>query len=155
MGKVIKADDQMMTPFAVITQFGPERIDSLKNIPTFASLRSVLDLLISDGNAFYAIKIQGLFQYMKTRSVPKQQKPYAPLDEALKDQPTFEFGNIQGTLVGFYVPESASDVNVAGYHFHFISKDRMYGGHLLECTVQQATIGMDKKDRLTVEMSKD
>ena len=154
-GKVIPGNDRMTIPFAVITRFEPERSDSVKNISTFASLRSVLDLLVGDGRFFYAIKIQGLFQYMKTRSVPKQQKPYRPLDEVLKEQPIFEFGNIHGTLIGFYMPASINGSTTAGYHFHFISSDKTRGGHLLECTVQQATISIDKKDQLSVQLPKE
>ena len=39
-------------------------------------------------------------------------------------------------------------MNVAGYHFHFITQDRSAGGHLLECQVESATVGIDLTSRL-------
>ena len=39
---------------------------------------------------------------------------------------------MQGTLVGFRMPQYLKDVNVAGYHLHFITSDRSSGGHLLD-----------------------
>ena len=37
-----------------------------------------------------------------------------------------------GTLVGLWSPGFSSAFSVAGYHFHFLSEDRLEGGHLLE-----------------------
>jgi len=150
-GDVRRADDAATTPFAVITQFEPDRLDSLKKLSTLTRLQSVLDLFIPDAKFFYAILIHGKFQYMKTRSVPKQQKPYPALKEALAAQPIFEFENIEGTMVGFFSPSFAGGMNVAGYHFHFISDDRTRGGHVLECTLQQATIALDRTEQFTVQ----
>ncbi len=39
---------------------------------------------------------------------------------------------IEGTLVGFWAPAYAQAVNVPGYHFHFLSEDRTFGGHVLD-----------------------
>jgi acetolactate decarboxylase len=49
-----------------------------------------------------------------------------------QQQITFELRNVQGTLVGFRLPQYLGDVNVAGYHFHFLRSDRKAGGHLLD-----------------------
>ena len=45
----------------------------------------------------------------------------------------FDFEDLEGTLVGFRFPDLTLGVGVAGYHFHFISKDRAHGGHVLDC----------------------
>jgi acetolactate decarboxylase len=39
--------------------------------------------------------------------------------------------NIRGTLVGFRCPAYVGGVNVPGYHLHFITEDKMSGGHVL------------------------
>jgi alpha-acetolactate decarboxylase len=59
--------------------------------------------------------------------VPRQRKPYPPLVEVVGSQPTFELRGVAGSLVGFRFPQYAQGINVAGYHFHFITDDRSAG----------------------------
>ena len=82
-----------------------------------------LDLNLPSENLFYAIKIDGNFSYLKARSVPKQEKPYPKLSDAVSNQTIFEFENVSGTLVGFRTPEYVKGVNVPGYHLHFITPE--------------------------------
>jgi acetolactate decarboxylase len=84
--------------------------------------------------------VSGLFKYIKTRSVPQQEKPYKPLSEVTKTQPIFERGNIFGTLVGFRLPQFTDGVSVPGYHMHFISADKSFGGHVLEFAAEDTDI---------------
>ncbi|MBV9177498.1 MAG: acetolactate decarboxylase [Nitrososphaeraceae archaeon] len=42
--------------------------------------------------------------------------------------------SVPGTLVGFWTPEYAKNLNVPGYHLHFLSKNHAKGGHLLQCS---------------------
>ena len=49
-------------------------------------LKTFIDEKLPTKNIAYAIKIEGLFSYVKTRSEPKQTKPYAKLKEVLKKQ---------------------------------------------------------------------
>lgn len=59
--------------------------------------------------------------------------PYPTLGEVFsKQQHVFELRDVQGTLVGFRLPQYLKETNVAGYHFHFITSDRKAGGHLLD-----------------------
>jgi acetolactate decarboxylase len=109
----------------------------------YEGLQGYLDEAIPDKTIFYAIKIDGTFNYIKTRSVPKQQEPYPPLVEAVKEQTIFEFHDVRGTIVGFRCPDSVKGVNVPGYHLHFITEDRKAGGHLLACQLRDATIAID------------
>ena len=137
-------NDSMKTPFAVVTFFEPDKsvwLDEAAN--SYEQLRGHLDNLLPTKNIFYAIKIEGVFEYIKTRSVPKQNKPYPPLVEVVKNQSTFEFHNTEGAIVGFWCPAYVEGVNVIGYHFHFITEDRKAGGHLLECRMQNVIIEID------------
>ncbi|MCL6449529.1 MAG: acetolactate decarboxylase [Armatimonadetes bacterium] len=93
---------------------------------------------------FYAIRIDGTFSYVKTRSVPEQAKPYPPLAEVTKNQPVFEMRNVRGTVAGFYCPPYVEGLNVPGYHLHFVAEDRRQGGHLLECSFQEGKVQMDQ-----------
>jgi len=70
---------------------------------------------------------------LKVRSVPKQTPPDRPLNDVVSQQQiVFELQNVQGTLVGFRLPQYLKGVNVAGYYLHFITSDRKAGGHLLD-----------------------
>ncbi|RZN15150.1 MAG: acetolactate decarboxylase [Methanosarcinales archaeon] len=137
-------NDSMETPFAAVTFFEPDKSALLDEpINNHEQLNGYLDNLLPTKNIFYAIKIEGDFEYVKTRRVPKQNKPYPPLVEVVKNQSTFEFHDVEGTMVGFRCPDYVEGVNVPGYHLHFITKDKKAGGHLLECRMQNVTIEID------------
>jgi acetolactate decarboxylase len=146
----IKADgiaypipDFTTTPFAVVTPFEIDKTVTLRDKIDLDALQRYLDGLLPDSTIFYAIKIEGTFNYIKTRSVPKQREPYPPLVEAIKKQTVFEFHDVKGTIVGFRCPDTVAGLNVPGYHFHFITQDRKAGGHLLACQTRQVTIALD------------
>ena len=136
-------DDSMKTPFATVTFFESDKSALLEKIENYDQLKKYLDKLLPTKNIFYAIKIEGTFEYIKTRSVPKQSKPYPLLVEVVKTQSIFEFHNVKGTIAGFWCPGYVEGVNVPGYHLHFITEDRKAGGHLLECHLQNARLDID------------
>ncbi len=146
----IKADgvaypvtDDMETPFASVTFFSTDDEQPLTEGIDFTQLQTFLDEKLPTENIFYAIKIEGTFAYMKTRSVPGQEKPYPPLVEVTAHQPVFEFENVEGTIVGFRSPPYVAGVNVPGYHLHFLTKAADAGGHILDFTIQQAVAYID------------
>jgi len=142
-GVVYPVDSSMKTPFAVVTSFEPDRTVTLDKAVDYEQLEQYLDSLLPTKNIFYAIKITGEFEYIKTRSVPVQEKPYPKLVEVAKNQPTFEFSNVEGIMVGFRCPVYVEGINVPGYHMHFITRDRTSGGHLLECRMRDVKIEID------------
>ena len=78
--------------------------------------------------------------------------PYPPLSDALKNQSIFELHNVTGTLVGFFAPQYASGICVPGWDFHFLTTDDEYGGHVLELTLQHATVQIDDLTALSVAL---
>ncbi|MBM4140910.1 MAG: acetolactate decarboxylase [Nitrospira sp.] len=142
-GKIYPVDDFMKTPFAVVTFFEPDKTVLLDKPMDCGKMEKYVDNLLPTRNIFYAIKIEGNFVFVKTRSVPKQNKPYPRLVEVVKSQPIFEFSNVKGTIVGFWLPDYMKGINVPGYHFHFITDDRKAGGHLLDCQVKDVRIEID------------
>jgi acetolactate decarboxylase len=127
--------DQATTPFAVVTFFQRPRSLHLKGQFTYQQLQQQIDQQLPTTNTPYAIRVQGAFPALKVRSVPKQSPPYRSLNEVVsQQQKIFEMQNVQGTLVGFRLPQYFKGLNVAGYHFHFMTRDRKTGGHLLEGT---------------------
>jgi len=139
-GKAYLIPDTMKTPFAEVTFFNPDTTLKIReSIENYDQLKSYLNRLLSIKNIFYAIKIEGTFSYIKTRSVPGQKKPYPLLVNVVKHQATFEFHQVKGTMVGFWCPAYVKGISVPGYHFHFITADRKAGGHVLASSMQNVT----------------
>jgi acetolactate decarboxylase len=142
-GKVCKVSDDEKTPFASVCNFNYDFFFNLEKSADFKSLKEILNTKISNKNIFYAVKMNGDFEYVKTRSVPKQKKPYPELIEVTKNQPEFYTENIKGTIIGFYCPKFVKGVNVAGYHLHFLSEDNTFGGHVLEFKARNGYVEID------------
>lgn len=140
-GQVSQEPDSALTPFAAVTFFNPLTHDQLARPATFQEFNAWLLSLFPSPNIFYAIRIYGTFEFVKTRSVPKQEC-YRPLVEVTKNQPTFEYEKVRGTLAGFYTPSFMGAVSVPGLHLHFLSEDLRNGGHLLECRPAQIDAGI-------------
>jgi acetolactate decarboxylase len=140
-GRVQKVGDDALTPFACVTFFKPEKHALLEGDQDYEDFLVWLEGLLPSPNMFYALRIDGSFSYIKTRSVPKQEC-YRPLVEVAAEQPIFEFEEITGTLAGFYTPEFMASLSVPGMHLHFLSADQQHGGHLLECRPQQAEVSV-------------
>jgi len=132
-------DDETCTPFSCVTFFEPSSEDELDHELSYADFMNWMKELMPSPNLFYAFRITGEFEYVKTRSVPKQEN-YRPLVEVAKEQPTFEFKDVKGLLAGFYTPAFVPSVNVPGVHLHFITEDRLSGGHLLECRPRKVKV---------------
>jgi acetolactate decarboxylase len=144
--------DEKKTPFAVVTFFDVDKSATLDEALAYEELQRFLDELVPTENIFQAIKIEGAFEHVKTRSVPKQHKPYPPLVEVVKDQPTCEFHEVTGTLVGFRYPGYAAGMNVPGHHFHFITADRKAGGHVFDCRSRRVAIEVDLTPEFHMEL---
>ena len=80
-------------------------------------LEKYLDLNLPSENMFYAVKIDGNFSYLRARSVPKQEKSYPKLADAVSNQTVLELENVSGILVGFRTPDYMQGVNVPGLIF--------------------------------------
>lgn len=142
-GIAYPVSDSAKTPFAVVTFFKTDKTVLLEKAEDYSQLKQYLDYSLPTKNIFYAIKIEGVFKYIKTRSVPGQTKPYPPLVEVTKNQPIFEFHDVKGTIVGFRCPVYVKGINVPGYHLHFITKNKKAGGHILECQMRNVNIEVD------------
>jgi len=148
-GSTTTVRDEEETPFACVTFFSPDTMEDIDGGLMKVSLEELLSNLIPSPNMLYAIKIEGEFEYIKTRSVPRQEN-YRPLVEVAREQPTFEYRDIRGTLGGFFTPQFMGSLNVPGYHLHFISEDLTRGGHLLECRYKLISIGLQHIPKLEV-----
>jgi acetolactate decarboxylase len=151
-GKVNRVPSEALTPFAVVTHFQAEVKKAVPLPQTYKILTMLIDSSIGSLNLVYAFKISGTFSYVKTRSVPPQQKPYKKLVEVTQNQSVFEYKNIKGTIVGFRFPSYAEGLNVPGYHLHFISDDKTGGGHVLDFTTSDVSVEYARQNNLILSI---
>ena len=130
-GTVGEVDSGERTPFAVVTRFEPTVDVEIEGPLEHAELLARLDELIPADAATCAIRLDGSFELVRARSVPRQSPPYRPLTEVVLEQHVFELTEVEGTMLGFRFPDYAEGIEVSGYHLHFVSDDRERGGHVL------------------------
>jgi len=143
IGTLDDLDDSQEAPFADVTFFEPDQKNLFNGSANQTKLQRYLEDQMPSKNIFYAIRIDGTFDYIKTRSVPAQDRPYPTLTEAVAHQSVFEFINQSGTIVGFWSPAYANGMIVPGYHFHFLNENRTAGGHVLDFLLKNASVAID------------
>lgn len=154
-GVAYQVSDVMQAPFAVVTYFEADQTVTLAETMDCDHLKAYIDSLLPTENIPYAVKVDGLFSYIKTRSVPRQDEPYPRLSEVVEKQSIFEFQEAEGVIVGFRLPGYMDGANAAGYHFHFITKERDAGGHVLECQPKNVEIKIDYTDQWYTRLPED
>jgi len=151
-GLVYIPSDSVLTPYATLVPFKADTILSVNGALNYTDFQSLVDGILPSKNLFYAFRIDGIFNDLKVRSVPRQSPPYLPLDQVVSGQTMFGFESIEGTLVGFHFPEYTSQISVPGYHFHFISTDRQQGGHVLFFESMTAEMQLDIISGMDLEL---
>jgi acetolactate decarboxylase len=139
-GAVEKPALSIKVPFAAITTFESTNRITISDTTTINAVCSRMDSCLCSQNVFYAVKITGDFDSIKTRSIPQQEKPYAPMKDVMQYQSLFSIYAKSGTIVGFRCPDYVKGINMPGYHLHFITADTITGGHVLSGTVHNAVV---------------
>jgi acetolactate decarboxylase len=142
-GTVHRIVQNVGTPFATVLYFSPDADIPLPNLESFAELCAICDKHRDSQNVFYAFRVDGVFGYIHTRAMQRTQSGVS-LKTAASTQPEFRFQDVEGTLVGFWSPQFVGSVDIPGYHFHFLSKDRTKGGHVLECAGSSLRLQVEK-----------
>ncbi|MCG6878240.1 MAG: acetolactate decarboxylase [Deltaproteobacteria bacterium] len=142
-GKVYEPPKALTTPFAAVCRFSPDETVGLNSPITYDELKKLLDERVPNQNLFCTFKIVGRFRNVRARSVPAQKKPYPPLAKVTAQQPEFTAKDIGGTIVGFRCPPFVKGINVPGYHLHFLSDSKKFGGHLLAFEMEKGLCAVD------------
>ncbi|HOS93719.1 MAG TPA: acetolactate decarboxylase [Armatimonadota bacterium] len=151
-GEVRSVEDTATTPFASATTFRTDASAELDQPADLDAIKAALDGLRISDNLFYAARVDGHFAAVRTRSVPRQEKPFPPLAAVTQNQPEFETKDVDGTVVGFWCPRFVEGVNVGGWHLHFLSADRRFGGHLLALAAGRASLAVDAKAQFSLHL---
>jgi acetolactate decarboxylase len=140
------------TPYAVVVAFSPGQPIALRGPFPASDLERHLGAGIDVAQRPTAIRIDGRFESVRVRSVPKQRRPYPRLADVIAQQQVSELADVSGTMVGFLFPDGLNGIEMVGSHLHFVSDDRTRGGHVLGYTLQDAIARLDNVTRLRVEL---
>jgi acetolactate decarboxylase len=151
-GRINELPRSERTPFAVVVPFRPQIEFDLEGSVDHDRLLAEIDRRIPADAATCAVRIDGRFELVRARSVPRQEPPYRPLAEVVAEQTVFELGAVDGSMVGFRFPEYAEGIEVSGWHLHFISEDRSRGGHVLGSRLVTGHVALDPSGELHVEL---
>lgn len=163
-GKIyqVKADGRVYTPtldtsspFASLCSFRPEKNVKIEKGCDLKTLEIILEKEAPKKNLFCALRLDGEFKLMETRSVPDQKKPYPLLSEITKTLPKFKMKNVKGTIVGFRCPPFVKGLNVPGLHLHFLSDDKTQGGHILSFETINAKCSIDNLNQFYMVLPED
>jgi acetolactate decarboxylase len=139
------------TPFAVVTFFHSEQEMDVVQHTTKSQLLAMIEQA-TNANLFSAVRVDGIFDEVRTRTVQRQTRPFPPLTEAAKHQAETVFTNVPGTLAGFRTPAYAQGVGVAGFHLHFLRQDKQTGGHALDYRLRSGKVKICTVHDIHVEL---
>lgn len=152
-GKTFIVDDKALTPFAMVNFFHPDKKITPPQPMDKAMLFQYLDSVLTNVNGMYAIHISGKFSYLKTRAFPPvKAHQHTPLADMLPLQQFFEFKDCQGDLIGYRLPPFMDNTNISGYHFHYLSRQKDAGGHIIDLKASDIVIEIDVLDSYTVQV---
>jgi len=142
-GVAYVVSDYLTTPFASVTFFDHDETVLIEEAANLTEFVGILEASLPSKNAFYAVRFDGTFPFVRKRSVPAQERPYPLLADAVSDQTVFEFVNASGTIIGFWTPQFAAGIHGPGSHLRFITDDRTAGGHILDLRVDGVEVALD------------
>ena len=148
-GSLSPVDPSTTTPFAVVTPFAPGDPVTLTDL-AHGALLARLDAMAPA--AVSAVRVEGAFRRLRLRSVPRQQAPYPPLGDVVKEQAEWEAGAIDAVVVGFRFPAEAAGLEVPGWHLHAMARDGSTGGHVLVADLASGRAWLDAADEVHVEL---
>ncbi len=151
-GTVAQVPSNELTPFAQVSRFDADGSEQVLGEMNLSMVEKLLQVSLPSQSVFYVLRIDGMFENVTVRSVPKQSTPYPPLPDVIANQSVFNFDKMKGTMVGIWSPPEASGLSSAGFHFHFISDDRTKGGHVLDFKLQNLTAYWDSTSRYEVDL---
>lgn len=131
-----------LIPFAMLTYFDAMETHILTEELNYSAFKDLLDDILQE-KLVYAVMIEAEFDSITIRSVPGQQEPYPPLVDVVANQTTMRLENVRGTMIGYYISDGLGEINVPGFHMHFLSEDLNHGGHVLDAEFSDIVVRLD------------
>jgi len=151
-GSIHRCEPDMLTPFAVVTSFEGEETFDCPPAGSLEQLEELLKARLPGRDAFVAVRVEGKFQSVFLRAVPRQSPPFRPLAEVVKEQSQWQKTDLTGTLIGMRCPGWVTGIGIPGFHWHFLSTDHQSGGHVFDCRIQSGTVSFDRCRTWTIRL---
>lgn len=155
-GTVNEAAGDEGVPFASVAFLDEEMTFELKNIETIDDLKDELNLKIEEWfglNSMHVVRIDGEFEKVKARSESPYKSQHISLKDILSEtQKSFEFDDVEGTMICVYYPDYMDGINAPGWHLHFLSADRKHGGHTFDLVLKRGIAIMDKLSKVEIQL---
>ena len=150
----VLGDDEHV-PLGFMAWFQPDCCRSLTGC-SYEELTGAFETLIREKwgslNYFYMMRLCGRFHKLELRTtnrcLDEEGKGYS-----LRDFKTHE--DIEGTMIGLWVPSYAKELNMPGWHFHFISEARDHVGHVISVGDFSAEAGLQRMTQWQIALSED
>ena len=155
-GRVTESSPDRGVPFASVAFMGNAGDFKLGAIPDMEALKRELDLKIEEDfglNSMHMACINGWFESISARSESPFRSQHVSLKEVLqKTQKDYTFSQIEGSLVCVYYPDYMDGINASGWHLHFVSADRLHGGHVFELQMKEGRAKLQKISQIEIQL---
>lgn len=158
-GSIVRSEGNEGVPFAVagFTKNGRKiAIDEKQNIE---DIKMELTIRIEEDfglNSIHVARIDGFFNTIHARAGAAYHSQHISLKDILsKTQKDFSFEQIYGTLVCVYYPDYMDGINASGWHMHFLSKDKKFGGHVFEVSMRSGDCLLQKMDKIDIQLPRE
>ena len=155
-GEIERVETDEGISFACVANTNIDKTFSVENIKNVDELKDELNAKIEEVfglNSMHIIRIDGFFNLVDARSENGYPSTHLELRNILKiTQKSFCFENIEGTLICLYFPDYMDGINLPGWHFHFISKNRTKGGHVFNVSCQKGVAKLTKLTNLEIKL---
>lgn len=158
-GSIVQAEDDAGVPFAVAGTISGGKTFDMENMKDIEAIKTELTLSIDldfSLNSIHVARIDGYFDLIHARAGAPYRSQHVSLKNILsKTQKDFSFEGVYGTLVCVYFPDYMDGINASGWHMHFLSKDKKYGGHVFEAKMSSGECLLQKMDRIEIQLPND
>ena len=158
-GSIVRSQDSAGVPFAVAGFLNEGKTIKMKDMKNIEAIKTELTLSIDldfSLNSIHIARIDGWFEKIHARAGAPYRSQHVSLKNILsKTQKDFCFERLYGTLVCVYFPDYMDGINASGWHMHFLSEDKKFGGHVFEASMSAGECLIQKMDRIDIQLPKD
>lgn len=147
-------DEDETLPFVDVCTLGEVPATDVHDVDLGGLDAALRERLVSR-NLFHAVRVDGVVASVRTRVTRRQDPPFRPLAEVAAEQIETVTTDRAGSLVGFWMPRIYQGISVAGLHLHFLSDDRLIGGHVLDLRIRSAVLRVEAFARFTLQLPQD
>ena len=155
-GTVWEAEPDMGVPFASVAKADFSPGFEARDIQDIEKMKELLTLKIEEDfglNSMHIVRIDGAFNRVCARSESAYRSQHVDLKDILSQtQRDFMFEDISGTMVCIYYPDYMDGINAPGWHLHFLSEDRLKGGHVFDLEMESGTIYLAKINNIEIQL---